>query len=72
MSCGCRHLKERKQRKIAAVAVLMGALLVSVFGMTVRQKEMGVAEYITCVMNKEEAMDGRKIALTFDDGPHPY
>ena len=65
-------MKKGKQGKIAAVAVLLGALLVSVFGMAVRQKEMGVVEYITCVMNKEEAMDGRKIAITFDDGPHPY
>lgn len=65
-------MKKEKQRKIAAVAVLMGALLVSVFGMAARQKEMGVVEYITCVANKEEAVDGRKIAITFDDGPHPY
>lgn len=72
ISSGCRHLKKGKQRKIAAVAVLMGALLVSGFGMAVRQREMGVVEYIACVMNKEEEMDGKKIALTFDDGPHPY
>lgn len=65
-------MRNGKQRKIAAVAVLLGALLVSGFGIAVRQKEIGVVEYITCVMNKREEMDGRKIALTFDDGPHPY
>lgn len=54
------------------MAVLTGAILVSGFGIAVHRKEMGVAEYITCVMNKEEDMDGRKIAITFDDGPHPY
>lgn len=54
------------------MAVLMGALLVSGFGMAARRREMSVTEYITCVMNEEEAMDGRKIAITFDDGPHPF
>ncbi|MDE7359436.1 MAG: polysaccharide deacetylase family protein [Lachnospiraceae bacterium] len=29
-------------------------------------------ECITSVMNEEEAVDGLKIAITFDDGPHPY
>ena len=72
ISCGCRHLRNGRQRKIVAAAVLMGALLVSGFGMAVRQKEMSVTEYVTCVMNEEEAMDGQKIAITFDDGPHPY
>ncbi len=65
-------MRNEIQRKIAAVAVLMGALLVGGFGMAVRRKEMDVVEYITCVMNEEEAVDGRKIAITFDDGPHPY
>ena len=65
-------MRKGKQRKIAAVAVLMGALLVGGFGMAVRRKEMDVVEYITCVMNEGEAVDGRKIAITFDDGPHPY
>ncbi len=65
-------MKKKKQRKIAAVAVLAGALLVSGFGMAVHRREMDVVEYITCVTNKEEAMNGRKIAITFDDGPHPY
>ena len=65
-------MRNEIQRKIAAVAVLMGALLVGGFGMAVRRKEMDVVEYITCVMNGEEAVDGRKIAITFDDGPHPY
>ena len=65
-------MRNEIQRKIAAVAVLMGALLVGGFGMAVRRKEMDVVEYITCVINEEEAVDGRKIAITFDDGPHPY
>ncbi|MDE6601160.1 MAG: polysaccharide deacetylase family protein [Lachnospiraceae bacterium] len=29
-------------------------------------------ECITSVMNEEEAVDSLKIAITFDDGPHPY
>ena len=72
ISCGCRHLGNGRQRKIVAAAGLMGALLVGGFGMAVRQREISVAEYITCAINKEEAVDGRKIAITFDDGPHPY
>lgn len=65
-------MEKGKKRWIAAAAVLAGAILVSGFGIAVHRKEMGVVEYITCVMNKEEDMDGRKIAITFDDGPHPY
>ena len=31
------------------------------------------AEYMACLWEKEETVDSpRKIALTFDDGPHPY
>ena len=31
------------------------------------------AEYMACLLEKEETVDSpRKIALTFDDGPHPY
>lgn len=54
------------------MAVLAGVFFVSGFGITVRQKETDAVEYIADVMNKEETMDGRKIAITFDDGPHPY
>lgn len=33
---------------------------------------MGAVACITGVMNEREDMDTRKIAITFDDGPHPY
>jgi len=33
---------------------------------------MGTVACITSVMNEREDMDTRKIAITFDDGPHPY
>ncbi|MCX4324111.1 MAG: polysaccharide deacetylase family protein [Lachnospiraceae bacterium] len=33
---------------------------------------MGTVVCITSVMNEREDMDTRKIAITFDDGPHPY
>lgn len=61
-----------KRKRIAAAAVLFAAVLVGGFGMMVHREEMGVVECITCVMNKEEIMNSPKIAITFDDGPHPY
>lgn len=33
---------------------------------------MGTVACITGVMNEREDLDTRKIAITFDDGPHPY
>lgn len=33
---------------------------------------MGAVACITSVMNEREDLDTRKIAITFDDGPHPY
>jgi len=65
-----------KRRKSAAVAVLTVLLFVCVFGvMTHGEMAVGTVNYITNVIEKEEeeTVDRpRKIAITFDDGPHPY
>lgn len=65
-------MEKGKKKKIAAAAVLAVAFLVSGITMVVHQKKTGIVEYITCVTDKEEDMEDRKIAITFDDGPHPY
>ncbi|MDE7246446.1 MAG: polysaccharide deacetylase family protein [Lachnospiraceae bacterium] len=54
--------------------ILAGVTLVGGFFLVGRREELtDAAAYIACVMDKEEVMDSpKKIALTFDDGPHPY
>ncbi len=58
---------------IRAVIVLAGILFAGVF-LPVRSGVFAdTAEYMACLLEKEETVDSpRKIALTFDDGPHPY
>lgn len=56
------------------VIVLAGILLAGGF-LLVRKSGAFAdrAEYMACLWEKEETADSpRKIALTFDDGPHPY
>ncbi len=64
-----------KRRKSAAVAVLTVVLFACVFGVTTHgERAVGALNDITDVINKEEETVDRprKIAITFDDGPHPY
>lgn len=63
-----------KKQIITVVTILAGVILAGGFILTGRRDELtDTAEYITCMMNKEETVDSpKKIALTFDDGPHPY
>ncbi len=62
---------------ILAIDLVMGLLLCCVYGSrkleSIRNGEQG--EYIQTVSQEVSAcqdMDCKKIALTFDDGPHPY
>lgn len=63
-----------REKLITGVMILACALLMSGFFLAEsREASMDAAAYITCVSNKEEGVDEpKKIALTFDDGPHPY
>lgn len=61
-----------KDRVLISTALFLCAALVSGFGMVVQQEDRsGNDKNITCVINKEERMENRKIAITFDDGPDP-
>lgn len=61
-----------KDRVLISTALFLCAALVSGFGMVVQQEDRsGNDKNITCVTNKEEGMENRKIAITFDDGPDP-
>lgn len=63
-----------REKLITGVMIFACALLMSGFFLAEsREASMDAAAYITCVSNKEEGVDEpKKIALTFDDGPHPY
>ncbi len=63
-----------KDKLITAVTILAGIVLSGGAFLVERREELtDAAEYVMCVIDKEEAVDDpKKIALTFDDGPHPY
>ncbi len=64
-----------KRRKPAVAAALAVVLLAGVFGVMAHgETAVGALNDITDVINKEEETVDRpkKIAITFDDGPHPY
>lgn len=63
-----------KKQIITTVMILAGMILAGAsFLAGHREKLTDTVEYITCAINQEEAVDSpKKIALTFDDGPHPY
>lgn len=66
-------MKRVKDWMRRGLALLLCAAALGFFGLTARTGEpMGVAKYITGVIEKEAEKDSPKIALTFDDGPHPY
>ena len=59
------------KKKLAAIVIfdlLMGLLLFGVFGYKQGEARQTGAEAV----NNAEDEDVKKIALTFDDGPHPY
>lgn len=61
--------------RIAVGAVLLiGVIAAGIFGMMTHKEELEeVSSYITyAIKEEEEVADSPKIALTFDDGPHPY
>lgn len=63
-----------KVRKETVVAIVL-AVIVLAWGLSMTAGGAGsadTAEYVTSVMNEGEEMDTPKIAITFDDGPHPY
>lgn len=59
---------------IAAVIILAGVMLAGGIILAGRREEFtDAAAYIACMTDEEESMnEAKKIALTFDDGPHPY
>lgn len=61
-------------RIIAGTVLLAGAVVTGIFGMMIQEETLQeVNSYISSVIYKEEALENSpKIALTFDDGPHPY
>lgn len=63
-----------KDKLITGVMVLAGVVFAGSFFLAGRREKLAdVAEYMACMVDKEESVDEpKKIALTFDDGPHPY
>jgi peptidoglycan/xylan/chitin deacetylase (PgdA/CDA1 family) len=64
-----------RNKIIAAVILLAAAVLGGILGMIAYKEEIvSAANTITNVMNENgtEEKDKMKIAITFDDGPHPY
>lgn len=73
VNCGCSAMGV-KDKLITVVMILAGIVLAGGFFLAGRRGEITeAAEYITCIIDKEEEVESpKKIALTFDDGPHPY
>ncbi len=63
-----------RSRIAAGAALLIGVVTAGIFGMMTHKEALEEASsYITYVIvEEEEVADSPKIALTFDDGPHPY
>ena len=63
---------------IAATVLLLTAVVVGTMGMvSYREQILSATNYITSAINGEEEVTGSgadspKIAITFDDGPHPH
>lgn len=60
-----------KDRILTVMAFFLCAVFVSGFGMIGSPRAPISGEEITCVTDKEEGEENKKIALTFDDGPDP-
>lgn len=63
-----------KSRIAVGVLLLTGVVTAGIYGMMTHKEELEeVSSYITDVIIEGEGVaDSPKIALTFDDGPHPY
>lgn len=64
-------IKVRKKTTVAIVA----AVIVLAWGLNMAVGGAGPADAVRCItdaINGDEEMDTHKIAITFDDGPHPY
>lgn len=63
-----------KSRIFAGTVLMAGVVLTGLFGMMIHKEELEeVSSYIAGVTyEKEDLGNNPKIALTFDDGPHPY
>lgn len=55
---------------VGVLAVIVIAC--SLNGMAGKGEAIGVVKNVSGVINEREDVDTRKIAITFDDGPHPY
>lgn len=63
----------RIRREMIGMLALAVVVLAGIWGITAGGGDpVGTVECITGVMNEKEDMDTPKIAITFDDGPHPY
>lgn len=66
-----------KNRLFVSAALFLCAALASGFGMMVQRGEVsGIKENIASVINSavsaEKTVENPRIAITFDDGPHPF
>lgn len=71
----CGYLAMRVKKQIITVVMIFAGMIMAGASFLAghRDELTDTAEYITCMMNQEEVVDSpKKIALTFDDGPHPY
>jgi len=68
------RIMDVKGRITVGTVLLAGVVMAGIFGMISHREELKeVSNYITYVTNeKEDVGNSPKIALTFDDGPHPY
>lgn len=67
-----------RNKMIVATVLLLTAVVVGTMGMvSYREQILSATNYITSAINGEEEVNGSeadspKIAITFDDGPHPH
>ncbi len=58
--------------KKMAAAILLFDLIVGLLFLGMYERNLGKAESVSGTAEAGEAEEGKKIALTFDDGPHPH
>lgn len=63
-----------KGRLAVSAVLLTGVVVAGIYGMIANREELKEvnANITNVIIKKEETGDNPKIALTFDDGPHPY
>ncbi len=57
---------------LTVVVLAVIVIACSLNGMSGEGEAIGAIKHISGVINEREEVDTRKIAITFDDGPHPY